>query len=213
MRATPESNRFLLASNNLHKLDELRRLLADYRIAVTSPSELGLRLEVPETGMSFAENALLKARAFARAAGMPAIADDSGLAIDALGGAPGVYSARYGGPGLTDADRTRLVLDQLTGIPETKRSARFVAAIAVVYGTSGETFEGHVEGEIAFESRGGHGFGYDPIFLYPPLGKTFGEMRPDEKSMVSHRARALGLASRYIIGLKVPPDVCDARET
>lgn len=180
---------------------------------MVSPDELGLRLEVPETGLSFAENALLKAQAFSRAAQMPTIADDSGLAIDALGGAPGVYSARYGGPGLTDADRSRLVLDQLMGIPATKRSARFVAVVAVVSGTCSETFEGRVEGEIALESRGSLGFGYDPIFLYPPVGKTFGEMRPDEKSMVSHRARALGLASRYIIGLRVPPDMRDARET
>lgn len=180
---------------------------------MVSPNELGLRLEVPETGTSFAENALLKARAFSQEAQMSTIADDSGLAIDALGGAPGVYSARYGGSGLTDADRSRLVLDQLKGIPATKRSARFVAAIAVVSGTWGETFEGRVEGEIAFEPRGSHGFGYDPIFLYPPLGKTFGEMRPGEKSLVSHRARALGLASRYIIGLRVPPDMRDAWET
>lgn len=200
MSTTTKSNTFLLASNNLHKLAELRRLLEAHEIEVVSPDRLGLRLEVPETGLSFAENALLKARAFSREAQMPAIADDSGLVVDALAGAPEVYSARYGGPGLTDADRIRLVLDQLAGVPPSQRSARFVAVVAVVSGTMSQTFEGRVEGEIALEPRGHHGFGYDPIFLYPPLGKTFGEMRSAEKSTVSHRAQALGPASRYIIG-------------
>lgn len=182
----------LVASNNEHKVEEFRRILQPLGLRVASPVECGLRVDVHEIGSSFAENALLKARAFSSASGMPAVADDSGLAVDALNGEPGVYSARFGGPGLDDEGRYRLLLDRLSGVPESDRSARFITAITLST-PCGETLAvaGTVDGVIASEPRGRLGFGYDPVFYYPPSGKTFGEMTGAEKDAVSHRARAL----------------------
>lgn len=192
-------SRVLLASNNEHKLGEIRAMLRPHGFDVVSPTELGLNLGVEETGTTFAENAALKAGAFGDAAGMPTLADDSGLVVEALGGEPGVYSARYGGPGLTDDDRTRLVLRRMEAIPDGERHARFVAAVAVAAVGGGlRVFGGSVEGTVTREMSGSNGFGYDPIFYYPPLGKTFAQLQPREKEQVSHRGRAVRAAISYL---------------
>ena len=155
-----------------------------------TPKSLGIDLEVEETGTTFAENAMLKAKAICEAANLPAIADDSGLCVDALAGAPGVYSARYGGEGLDDVGRYRLLLENLRG--QTTRTAHFACAIACAF-PNGDTLtaEGKVEGTIAFAPMGEGGFGYDPIFFYPPLRKTFGQLTAEEKHGISHRGKAL----------------------
>jgi XTP/dITP diphosphohydrolase len=147
-------------------------------------------VDVEETGTTFAENAMLKAGAICAAAGLPAIADDSGLCVDALNGGPGVYSARYGGEGLDDKGRYTLLLNNMRG--QTTRAAHFTCSIACVF-PNGDTLtaEGQVQGTIAFAPMGEGGFGYDPVFFYPPLSKTFGLLTPEEKSAISHRGRAL----------------------
>jgi XTP/dITP diphosphohydrolase len=189
----------LLASNNPHKLREFRLALTPLKFEVLSPKDLGIRLQVAETGGSFTENALLKARAFQEAAGLVALADDSGLEIGALGGAPGVRSARLGGPNLDDRDRLQMILSRLSGTTGKDRAARFVCAIAVVWLDGREdVVERSVEGEIALVARGERGFGYDPIFFYPPLRKTFAELTDGEKALVSHRALALAALVRRL---------------
>jgi XTP/dITP diphosphohydrolase len=197
LRSRP--TRVLLASNNQSKLKELRAISSSLGIQVQSPAELGIELEVPETGSSFAENAVLKSRAFQQKAGGVVLADDSGLVVDALGGEPGIFSARYGGPQLDDARRNALVLDRLRGVPTAARTARFVAAIAVA-GLDEEplVFPGVVEGLIADRPAGDGGFGYDPIFFYPPFGRTLAEVTAAEKASVSHRGKALRAAARYL---------------
>jgi XTP/dITP diphosphohydrolase len=192
----------LCASNNRKKVEELRSILGGLTGArVLTPRELDIELEVEETGSTFAENAIIKADAFARVAGTCiVVADDSGLVVDALGGEPGIYSARYAGPGASDEDRSALVLARLEGVPSEQRTARFVCAIAVAGGGLPTAVrEGVVEGEIAREPRGSGGFGYDPIFCYPPLGRTFGELDGETKARVSHRGRALRLAAPLIV--------------
>ena len=182
--------KFVLASNNPGKLREMAEILGQLGIEVVSPRDLGLHVEVEETGETFAENAMLKAKAVCEAAGLPAIADDSGLCVDALRGAPGVYSARYGGEGLTDQDRYRLLLSNLRG--QTTRAAHFVCAIACAF-PNGDTLtaEGICRGAIAFAPMGEGGFGYDPVFLVPELRKTFSQMTAEEKNAISHRGLAL----------------------
>lgn len=185
-------SRLLIATSNPEKLVEFRRILEPLGIEILSPADVGIKLEVEETGVTFAENAILKARAYADASAMAAAADDSGIVVDALGGAPGVYSARYGGPDLTDADRTSLLLQHMTGVPDSQRSARFVAAVALAAdGHETLVFQGEVEGRVARAPAGSTGFGYDPVFYYPPFGMTFAEAGPERKDSVSHRARAL----------------------
>jgi XTP/dITP diphosphohydrolase len=191
--------RVLLASNNRSKLTELRTITSSLGLEVQSPAELGVELEVEETGSSFAENAVLKARAFQREVGGVVLADDSGLVVDALGGEPGIFSARFGGPQLDDAGRNSLVLERMRGVPTAARTARFVAAIAVV-GLDAEpmVFPGVVEGLITERPAGDGGFGYDPIFFYPPFGRTLAEASAAEKASVSHRGKALRAAARYL---------------
>jgi len=157
---------------------------------------------LPEEGeCSYQDNALTKARAAARLTGALAVADDSGLEVDALGGAPGVRSARFGGPNLDDAGRVRFVLAALAGVPLARRTARFRSVIALVYPDGTEcVVEGAVEGIIAETPRGAAGFGYDPVFFYPPLGRTFGELSDAERNDVSHRARAMRAARRLLAG-------------
>ena len=182
--------RFVLATHNPGKLREMGEILKDFGIEVVSPKDLGLTVDVEETGATFAENAMLKARAICKAAGLPAIADDSGLCVDALGGAPGVYSARYGGEGLDDRGRYMLLLSSLRGAPT--RAAHFACAVACAF-PNGDTLtaEGRCDGSIAYAPLGDGGFGYDPVFLLPGTGKTFGQLSQEEKSAVSHRGRAL----------------------
>ena len=182
--------RFVLATHNPGKLREMGEILKDFGIEVVSPRDLGITVDVEETGATFAENAMLKAKAICQAAGLPAIADDSGLCVDALNGAPGVYSARYGGEGLDDRGRYMLLLSSLRGAPT--RAAHFACAVACAF-PNGDTLtaEGRCDGSIAYAPLGEGGFGYDPVFLLPGTGKTFGQLTQEEKSAVSHRGRAL----------------------
>jgi len=183
----------LLATNNAGKLRELRQLLSELSgVQLLSPQEIGLELEVRETGSTYAENASLKAAAFAKRSGLIVIADDSGLEVDALGGAPGIRSARYSPlPGATDSDRRALLLENLGGHPR-PWTARFRAWVAIaVPGEAIRQVEGICEGEIIPEERGDNGFGYDPIFWIPLKGRTMAELTDDEKNAISHRGNAV----------------------
>ena len=184
--------KFVLATHNSKKLAEMSAILSRFGVEVVSPKDLGITVDVEETGTTFAENAMLKAKAICEAADLPAIADDSGLCVDALNGAPGVYSARYGGEGLDDVGRYRLLLENLRG--QTTRAAHFTCAIACAF-PNGDTItaEDYVEGTIAFAPMGEGGFGYDPVFFYPPMKKTFGQLTAEEKHAISHRGKALTL--------------------
>lgn len=181
----------LLASNNRGKLAEFARLLAP--IPVSTPDQLGLQLSVTESGTTFADNAALKAQAFAEASGSIALADDSGLEVDALDGAPGVYSARYGGEGLDDAGRCRLLLDNLNATTtRQERSARFrCCLVAMAPDGRSCTAEGYCKGFITDSPAGEGGFGYDPVFYLPDYGCTVAQLEPAQKDAISHRARAL----------------------
>ncbi len=180
----------IAATNNAGKLRELRELL-DPLIPV-SPAELDLDLEVEESGWTFAENAVLKACAFAQETNLIAIADDSGLEVDALDGAPGVLSARFGDPGLDDAGRCHLLLERLSDVPTERRQARFHCCI-VAAAADGRTCRaaGICEGFIARKATGDAGFGYDPIFYLPQYDRTMAQISPDLKNQISHRAAAL----------------------
>ena len=182
--------KFVLATHNPGKLREMGGILKDLGVEVVSPAALGIPVDVEETGTTFLENALLKAKAICRAANLPAIADDSGLCVDALNGAPGVYAARYGGEGLDDRGRCMLLLNSLRGA--TTRAAHFSCAVACAF-PNGDTLtaEGRCDGFIAYAPLGDGGFGYDPVFLLPGAGKTFGQLSQEEKSAVSHRGKAL----------------------
>ena len=182
--------KYVLATHNPGKLKEMGAILARFGVEVVSPKDLGLTVDVEETGTTFAENAMLKAKAICAAAQLPAIADDSGLCVDALNGGPGVYSARYGGEGLDDKGRYTLLLNSLRG--QTTRAAHFACAIACAF-PNGDTLtaEGRCDGTIAFAPMGEGGFGYDPVFFVPEKAKTFGQLTAEEKSAISHRGRAL----------------------
>ena len=184
------SEKFVLASHNPGKIKEMSSILARFVVEVVSPKELGITVDVEETGTTFAENTMLKAKAICAAAGLPAIADDSGLCVDALNGGPGVYSARYGGEGLDDRGRYMLLLNNMRG--QTTRAAHFACAIACAF-PNGDTLtaQGRCDGTIAFAPMGEGGFGYDPVFFVPEKAKTFGQLTAEEKSAISHRGRAL----------------------
>ena len=185
--------RLVLATLNPGKVRELVALLGDVPFDIVSLAEVPGATLPEETGTTYVENALLKARAGARLTGSATLADDSGLEVDALDGQPGVRSARFGGAGLDDAGRVALLLSRLRDVPAGRRGARFRCVIAIVdaSGSGGErTVEGVAEGEIAMEPRGTGGFGYDPVFFYPPLRQTFGELTDADKARVSHRALA-----------------------
>ena len=181
--------KLVLASKNEKKLIEMQEILSRLGVEVCLESDVGVNVEVEETGTTFEENSLLKARAVMEASGMAAIADDSGLCVDALGGAPGVYSARYGGEGLDDTGRYRLLLENMRGLP---RSARFVSVITCCF-PNGDvlTARGECPGTIAYAPMGEGGFGYDPVFFVPQLKKTFAQRTHEEKNAISHRGRAL----------------------
>lgn len=180
----------VIASNNKHKVTEIKSILKDYFENIYSLSELGIETDVEETGETFAENALLKARAISKVAGMPAIADDSGISVNALGGRPGVYSARYSGEPCDDERNNDKLLDELKD--KADRSAYYTASICLYFDEEHiVTAEGKTYGNIITERRGDKGFGYDPIFLSDDLGKTLAEVSLEEKNKISHRARAL----------------------
>jgi XTP/dITP diphosphohydrolase len=189
----------VLATLNPHKGRELVALLGAVPFQIKLLSEFPDARLPEETGQTYAENALVKARTAARLTGAPALGDDSGLEVDALGGAPGLHTARFGGPGLTDRARWELLLERLRDVPPARRTARFRCVIALAGPARGEqVVEGVVEGVIAAAPRGSGGFGYDPVFFYPPLGRTFGEISDEDKQRVSHRGKALAAARRLL---------------
>lgn len=196
----------VLASGNAHKLEEFRRILAPLGLEVLSQKEAGADIDVEETGTTFEENAYLKAKAIFDHTGLITVADDSGIAVDALGGEPGVYSARYAGEGATDDDKIAKVLRKLEGVPTEKRTARFVCAICCVLTEESHfTVSGVCEGLVAEHKVGDNGFGYDPIFMVGE--KSFATMTAEEKDAVSHRGKA---SRMFIEELKKYLDIGDA---
>lgn len=189
--------RFVLASNNQKKLKEMGDILKGLGVEVLSMKEAGIHTEPEENGGSFEENALIKARSACAAAGLPAVADDSGIAVDALGGAPGIHSARYC-PG-SDHDRLLFLLKNMEQVPDGQRGGKFVSAVACVF-PDGREFvcRGECPGQILREERGEGGFGYDPVFFLPEYGQTFSEMPQEEKNKISHRARAMDQFARQL---------------
>ena len=182
----------VIATRNEGKLREIKDILASWSFKILSLKDFAWIPQIIEDGSTFAENAAKKAREVARQTGRLAIADDSGLAVDALQGRPGVFSSRYGGEKATDEQRFQKLLVEMTEIPEGKRQAAFVCTLAVATPQGKvELLEGRCRGQIAFAPRGKHGFGYDPIFFMPELGKTMAELDPGIKNRISHRARAL----------------------
>ena len=183
----------VLASKNKHKLVEISKITEQFDMELVLQSDLGVDVDVEETGTTFEENSFLKAEAVMKATGLPALADDSGIAVDALNGEPGIYSARYGfDESLDDWGRLLLLLKNTEHVPDGERQAQFVCVITMVT-PEGQTIQarGEIHGELLREAKGENGFGYDPIFYYPPMGKTTSEMSSEEKNQVSHRANAL----------------------
>lgn len=185
--------KIVLATGNAGKVAELSSMLTPWGCEVVPQTSLGVS-DAEETGLTFIENAILKARHAAAMTGLPAIADDSGLAVDALGGAPGIYSARFAGTTATDANNIDLLLEKLAAVPATARQAQFHCVLVYLRHAADPTpliSHGIWQGEIAFERRGNHGFGYDPVFWLPELGKTAAELEKSQKQQLSHRGKAL----------------------
>ena len=185
--------KLIIASNNAHKVSEIKAILGCFYDEILSLREAGIDMDVVEDTNTFEDNALKKAReVFAVADADAVLSDDSGLMVDALGGAPGVYSARYAGEGHDDAANNAKLLDALRDVPDEKRTARFCTSVALIRkGMPAVTANGSVEGRILRSSQGENGFGYDPLFYYEPLKKSFAQLTPEEKNSVSHRRRAL----------------------
>jgi XTP/dITP diphosphohydrolase len=196
--------RLLLATTNEGKIKELRKILGDEGFELVGLGDWAT--EVEETGATFTDNALLKARYYHEISGLPAIADDSGLEVEALNGAPGVYSARYAGAEASDLDRIHKLLEEIKDVPNEKRGAQFVCVAAMVWSGGEQAFTGEVQGTLLKELRGEGGFGYDPIFYYAPLAKTFAELSSEEKAQVSHRGLAFGKLAEW---LKQTPDLAN----
>ncbi len=199
----------VLASANQGKLREMRALLEPLGIEINSAAELGFTEEVPETGSTFYENAFIKAKAVCEALGVPALADDSGLAVDALDGAPGVFSARYSGQDANPARNNAKLLAEMQGVPEDKRGGAFVCAMCC-YKPDGTSLASQAElrGRIGFKLVGDGGFGYDPLFYIPGKGRTAAQLEPQEKNAISHRGQAiqkLMVDLEVFLGLKPPP--------
>lgn len=181
----------ILASKNPHKLTELSAILSQHGFEIALESEYGLDIDVDETGTTFEENSLLKAEAVMKASGLPVLADDSGLMVDALNGAPGVYSARYGHKS-SDGERTEFLLENMKDVPDEKRTAKFVCVITCLWPDGRKIVaRGECPGVITREVHGENGFGYDPVFYLPELGMTYAELPSEQKNAISHRARAL----------------------
>jgi len=190
----------LLATSNPGKIREYRTLLHGVGYRITTPEAEGIAETVTESGDTYEQNARLKAIAFARLSHLTALADDSGLEVDALGGQPGVHSARFAGDGATDEDRVGLLLARLNGVPREERTARFRCVIAIAHpGGRVDICHGECHGIIAFESKGKRGFGYDPVFYLPELGRTMAELPRSLKNQISHRARASQEARRVLL--------------
>ena len=196
-------DKLLIATRNPGKMRELAVLLADAPAELVSLADVGIDVDVEETGATFEANAALKARSYCALSGLPTLADDSGLEVDALGGEPGIYSARYAGEGATDEQRIALLYERLHGVPASEWDARFRCVIALVRPHSPDSeiefFVGECEGRIVKPPRGDNGFGYDPAFLFPSLGRTMAELSTAEKNRLSHRGMA---ASKVVDALK-----------
>jgi len=191
--------RLVIATSNRGKIAEIEDLVCGMGFAVIGLSDLPARVDIVEDADNFEGNARKKAIAVARAAGCPALSDDSGLCVDALDGRPGVHSARYGGPGLTDGDRNRRLLEELTGVNEDRRTAAFHCAIAFSQPDGDiRTFNGILRGRISFSPRGDSGFGYDPVFIPNGFDCTLAELGMDVKQRISHRAAALSQFAQWI---------------
>ena len=193
-------NKLLVATGNQGKLKEIREILSD--IEVLGLSDVGIECDVEETGTTFAENAYIKAFEISKRTGLPVLADDSGLEVDALGGRPGVYSARFAGEHATDDENVNKLLAELKDVPKDKRGARFACTMCLIFpdGRKIETFGTSCPGIIIDSKRGENGFGYDPVFFAPEYGKTFSEMTMEEKNKVSHRKAALAALSEKLKG-------------
>lgn len=184
-------NKLLLATNNIHKVEEYRSLFSHLNYRLTTPEEQGISTVVNEKANNYSENAILKASTYANISYLISIADDSGLEVDALGGKPGVLSARFGGKNATDEDRVNILLSRLRNVPWEKRTARFTCVIAIAdHNDRVELCSGFCYGIITFEPRGNNGFGYDPVFYLPELNKTMAELPKQHKNAISHRAKA-----------------------
>lgn len=184
--------RFIVATKNKGKLAEIKEILHDFSFEVISMEEAGITKDIEENGTTFEENALIKAEEIFRVTGEMVMADDSGLEVDYLNGAPGIYSSRFAGEGATDEDKNKKLLKLLEGVPFEKRSARFVCVIAVIF-PDGQRFtvKGTCDGYIGFEPIGNNGFGYDPLFFMPEYNMTTAQMEPEQKNRISHRGKAL----------------------
>lgn len=204
-------SKLLIATNNHHKIVEFHRLLEHLPFTLVTPRDIGIDLNVEETGETFEANALLKARAFANASGLPSLADDSGIEVDALNGRPGVRSARYGGENLNDEGRVQLLLSEMLSVPDAERACRYRVVLAFVdpraldeTSTEAEgSTEGRCEGQVAHATSGVNGFGYDPIFYLPAYDRTIAELSPEEKDRISHRGKAV-LAMAEILAARTP---------
>lgn len=193
-------NKVVFATGNEGKMREIRDILKDVDIELFSAKQVGMSTDVEENGSTFMENALIKARAGAKEAGCMVLADDSGLEIDYLNKEPGIYSARYMGEDTSYDIKNANLLERMEGVPEEQRTARFVCAIAAVTPEGEEyTCLGTIEGRVAYESKGVHGFGYDPIFYVPELGCTTGEIPEAQKNKISHRGRALTMMREKLV--------------
>lgn len=198
------TEKLVIATNNPGKLREFQRLLDGCGFELVTPGDLGVNFDPAETGSTFAENATIKAVEAARACGLVALADDSGLEVDHLGGRPGIFSARYAGgdrtdPDISEARQLELLLDEMHGVPDAQRTARFRCVIAIATPAGGvQLVDGVWEGRIGHEARGTHGFGYDPVFVVPDRGVTSAELPRDEKNRISHRAQAAAKARELL---------------
>lgn len=190
----------VLASKNPHKLEEISEITRQFGMELILQSQLGVDIRVEENGTTFEENSLIKAKAVMEATGLPAIADDSGLAVDALNGEPGVYSARYGfDDTLDDWGRLQLLLKNMENVPDGQRQGKFVCVITFIT-PAGEVIQarGEVHGEILRQAQGKNGFGYDPVFYYPPFGKTLAQIPAEDKNRISHRGQALKILNEKL---------------
>ena len=198
------THRLVIGTNNPGKLREFRELLDGCVFELVTPRELGVNFDPEETGSTYAENATMKAVEAARACGLPALADDSGLEVDHLGGRPGIFSARYAGgertdPNISEARQLELLLEEMKGVPDEQRTARFRCAIAIATPAGDvQLVDGVFEGRIGHDARGTHGFGYDPIFVLPERGLTSAELPPEEKNRISHRGQAAAKARELL---------------
>lgn len=191
--------KLIFATGNENKMKEIRMILADCGYEILSMKEAGIDIDIVEDGKTFEENAMIKAKAISEVVGCVVLADDSGLEVDALDKAPGIYSARFMGEDTSYKIKNQAIIDKLEGVPDEERTARFVCAIAAAFPDGRvETRRGTIEGRIGYEESGENGFGYDPIFYVPEFGKTTAELSPEEKNQISHRGKALTMIKEVL---------------